>query len=461
MRVTATAAVEALGLRLARRRWCWFDVVPSRGGAEPTVRAGGLSAVAEGGRGDLGPAPGEVPRSALRALRTSTPVIFDEPAPQLGHGPLVRSGLALPLRVEDRVQAVLLLESVRARDLGEAAAARIMPRLQRHGLSWCAARFRAWHRRHFRHDVSLELESAAWSALFSDASRFVPLHTPLTILGPKGAGKTILARWLHFQRAPQVPCMHLWHGGLDRAESEDLGRRVAGECLVIEDLGRLGPEAAQRALGAVEEALAGGAQVLGLTDRVAPSGTAHAAGGGSPADARLGRYFERVILRVPPLSDRRDELAPMCRQLLRAACEEEGLPPCRLTDSALAFLWRQPWPRNVRGLEAFLFKLAALCAGREIDGPEVASIAERYKLSVVRRLPSRHPRRADLMAALELTAKGSGSWNKTRAALYLGWDPDTLVRRMADLRIEDRRTQRAKGASSQNVTDHIHPLDKR
>ena len=40
---------------------------------------------------------------------------------------------------------------------------------------------------------------------------------------------------------------------------------------------------------------------------------------------------------------------------------------------------------------------------------------------------------AQVRAALETTANQRGSVNKTRAALYLGWDPDTLTSRMSDL----------------------------
>ena len=52
-----------------------------------------------------------------------------------------------------------------------------------------------------------------------------------------------------------------------------------------------------------------------------------------------------------------------------------------------------------------------------------------------KRLPSRRPGREDVVSALESTRLESGRINKTRAAQYLGWDPDTLVARMQDLGI--------------------------
>jgi len=51
----------------------------------------------------------------------------------------------------------------------------------------------------------------------------------------------------------------------------------------------------------------------------------------------------------------------------------------------------------------------------------------------VRRASSRQPDPELLRAALAATANLRGTINKTRAALYLGWDPDTLVSRMEEL----------------------------
>ena len=59
-----------------------------------------------------------------------------------------------------------------------------------------------------------------------------------------------------------------------------------------------------------------------------------------------------------------------------------------------------------------------------------------FGATLQQRLPSRHPRETDIRAALAQTRLESGRWNKTRAAAWLGWDPDTLVARMGDLGIE-------------------------
>src|SRR5439155_7661468 len=98
------------------------------------------------------------------------------------------------------------------------------------------------------------------------------------------------------------------------------------------------------------------------------------------------------------------------------------------TDEALALLWRQRWEGNVRELESLVYKLVVLhpIAGSAatVEAHHVLEIAARFSIEIVRRLPSRHPDRADLVAALRVTRKPGGRANKTRAAAFLGWDPD-------------------------------------
>jgi DNA-binding NtrC family response regulator len=106
-----------------------------------------------------------------------------------------------------------------------------------------------------------------------------------------------------------------------------------------------------------------------------------------------------------------------------------------LSDEALALLWRQPWEGNVRELENVLYKLA-LCGAGELSTADVEAVAQRFRLRLVARIPPRDAAPALLEAALRTTRNQCGSPNKTRAALYLGWDPDTLARRLAEAGLE-------------------------
>jgi DNA-binding NtrC family response regulator len=155
--------------------------------------------------------------------------------------------------------------------------------------------------------------------------------------------------------------------------------------------------------------------------------------------ADLAARLDRLTLIVPPLRERREEIpALVVAMATRFAAEEDCAPP-RFTDETLALLWRQPWNENLRGLENVVYKLVLLHGGDEVLPADVTGLRRRFGLELVRKLPSRHPDRRDIVAALRVTRMAGGRMNKTRAALYLGWDPDTLVARMASENVDEEK----------------------
>jgi DNA-binding NtrC family response regulator len=103
----------------------------------------------------------------------------------------------------------------------------------------------------------------------------------------------------------------------------------------------------------------------------------------------------------------------------------------------MAVLWRQPWPENLRGLENIVYKLVLLHGGEAVSPEHLAKLARHFGFELAKKVPSRHPNPRDLAAALRTTRTSGGRMNKTRAALYLGWDPDTLVARMQSEGIDE------------------------
>jgi len=412
----ADTLVAQLGLALGRRGWTFYDVAGAAG--EPRLAYVRFGGAAVGGR-----RAGDAPHSlARRALQSGVAVVRPEPD---GKRSAVRSELALPLRAGARVLGVLSVASERARDLDERAAKRLGARLEALVPAWRAARFQSWHRVHFGADVTVDLRARAWARL-ADAQASLPdLRAPIAVVGPSGAGKEVLVRWLLFERDPGPPRLVRCEPG------EPPGRAVeglrAGDALLLDGFDAWDDASA----GAVEALLTmlprRGVRVLATLcawPRTAVGARARTA-------ARLGRY----ALRVPPLHERRDELPGLLDALLAEAARQEERAAPVLADGARALLWRQSYADNLRGLEAVALALVAHHAGAVVGVEPVRALLEQRGAALVERLPSRHPRRADVEAALRVTRKKSGAWNKTRAALYLGWDPDTLARRMRELGI--------------------------
>jgi DNA-binding NtrC family response regulator len=146
--------------------------------------------------------------------------------------------------------------------------------------------------------------------------------------------------------------------------------------------------------------------------------------------ASLAAALDPLPIVVPPLRERRVEIPALVSVLARNVARRLGLPALALSDEAMASLWRQRWNENVRELKAVVRHLTLAYPGREVVGVEVLTVLRARGLEALERLPTRRATRLDIEQALESTRHGSGSWNLSRAARYLGWDPATLSSRL-------------------------------
>jgi nitrogen regulation protein NR(I) len=78
-----------------------------------------------------------------------------------------------------------------------------------------------------------------------------------------------------------------------------------------------------------------------------------------------------VTIRVPPLRERRDDIAPLVRHFLQKYASEFGLETPALSEDALRLLEAAPWPGNVRELENATRRLLLGARGLSIDAHAV------------------------------------------------------------------------------------------
>lgn len=393
--------------------------------------------------GDRAPAHGrtlardpERARILDRALRAHGWVGFDEPAPELSVHPDSASGAALAFELGGKVRMLIAIESSRRRDFRPEDLERWRARAATRAAEFAAAEFRAWHRRTYQHDVWLG--SGAWLARRLDEVLAAGnSRAPIALVGPSGSGKCVLARWLHFERGgdrrgPTVLAESSW---VD-SDAAPASRGASGATTWLVPRADGWSTDAQSGLlrwitGVAKEQAEAGERVI-VTLSNSPAELAER----KVWSRELAAVFAPLELRVLALSERRHEIPGLFSSLLRRGAEREGRPAPELTDDALACLWRREWRRNVRELEAVAYRLVLSAAGREVDARTLVLELERMGLDVPDKLPSRRAERAWLVQALETTRHSSGSANKTRAAAYLGWDPDTLVTKLRSFGID-------------------------
>ncbi len=146
---------------------------------------------------------------------------------------------------------------------------------------------------------------------------------------------------------------------------------------------------------------------------------------------RADLYYRLAVfpIRVPPLRERRDDIAPLARHFLALHGEREHKRDCTLAADALDLLATHAWPGNVRELENEMLRALALSeAGDEIPAarlsPRVAELIEpgrelvadgeplrvtlaRFETWLLRKSLAGHGgRRAETARALGLTREG-------------------------------------------------------
>jgi len=140
---------------------------------------------------------------------------------------------------------------------------------------------------------------------------------------------------------------------------------------------------------------------------------------------RFDLYYRLSVFKivVPPLRDRREDIALLARHLL----DREGFVDVVLADDALAALYQHPWPGNVRELRNVVLRAAASCSGRLITARDLmleAGIDAGKALAP----PARRSRGIDkeqLLQALEQCG-----WNKSHVAKLLSVHWTTVHRAM-------------------------------
>lgn len=150
-----------------------------------------------------------------------------------------------------------------------------------------------------------------------------------------------------------------------------------------------------------------------------------------------------IQIRVPPLRERMEDLAPISARVLERIATDAGVEPVpQLTAQALAALGRYSFPGNVRELENLLHRALALSGG---DGIDVADLGLPEAMLEAEEVPEAAVDTADLAQGVPLPAEALGQAPlPSDLATYL----DEVEKRLLLRALEQYRNNRtAAGAS--------------
>jgi two-component system nitrogen regulation response regulator NtrX len=313
--------------------------------------------------------------------------------------------------------------------------------------------------------VELIGTSVSVSQLKQSIDKIAPTNSRVMILGPSGSGKELVARLIH------------------RKSSRAGGPFVVVNAAAITpermEVALFGTESAashERKVGALEEAHGG---ILYL-DEVAdmPRGTQskilrvlvdqqfERVGGTKrvKVDVRIlsstARNLEELIaagefredlfhrlavvpVRVPSLSERREDIPFLVDTFMRQISEQAGIRNRRIGDDALAVIQAHTWPGNIRQLRNYMERLMILARS---DGPETVISADMLPDDVSDMLPktsaagSNHIMTLPLREARELFERdyliaqiNRFGGNISRTAEFVGMERSALHRKLKSL----------------------------
>ncbi len=286
----------------------------------------------------------------------------------------------------------------------------------------------------------------------------------VTLVGESGTGKEVLARRIHDlshrRSGPFVPinCAAIPESlfeselfGHERGAFTGATERVRGKVeassggtLFLDELGELPLSLQAKLLRFLESRrfMRVGGSVKVTVDTRLVCATLRPL----ELDVQAGRFradlyyrIEGITLDVPPLRDRRADIAPLAHHFLAELSGLHGVRPPKLGRAALAALQRYPWPGNVRQLRNAIERLCLLRAGKSariVDLPRALQKSTSAEAPGSKRsleIPLDQPLDESIHEILLAVLEAEGG-NRSRTAERLGLSLRTVQRHLARAR---------------------------
>ncbi len=292
-------------------------------------------------------------------------------------------------------------------------------------------------------------ESAAMRPVLQLIERVAPSDANVLITGEHGTGKEVVAQWIHAaspRAARTLVAVNL--GGLSEglfesemfghvkgaftdARADRIGRfeLAEGGTLLLDEIGTLELRQQAKLLRVLESGeveRVGASRARKLDVRILSATNADLS-----AETAAGRFREDLLfrlntieIRLPPLRERGDDIAPLAEHFLRRYAGRYRKPLAGFEPEALDALRVHSWPGNVRELDHTLERAVLMAPGPRVR-PADLGLRGGGALTRLEDLPLEEVERVLIRKALE---RHGG--NVSQAAKALGLSRSALYRRL-------------------------------
>jgi len=238
-------------------------------------------------------------------------------------------------------------------------------------------------------------ESGGMQKIKETIEKVGPSEARVLITGPNGTGKELVARWLHAKSqrssAPivEVNCAAIpselieselfghEKGAFTSAHKQRIGKfeQANGGTLFLDEIGDMSLSAQAKVLRALQEnkiTRVGGDKEIKVDVRVVAATNKDLRREIAEKKFREDLYHRLavIIIQVPPLNERLDDIPLLAGHFIDSICNEYGVASKKITPNALKALQDVNWTGNIRELRNVIERLIIL-SDKEITEQDV------------------------------------------------------------------------------------------
>jgi transcriptional regulator with AAA-type ATPase domain len=309
--------------------------------------------------------------------------------------------------------------------------------------------------------VGIITRDPALLAVFRDLEKAARSSLPILVTGEPGTGKELFARAAH-RLSPRAggPFVAVNMAAIpaDLFESELFGHvrgsftgavadrkglfeQANGGTIFLDEVGELRPEHQSKLLRVLQDKSfyrVGAARPTLVDVRVVTASNRDLERGTAEGWFREDLYFrlKGLVVRLPPLRDRRQDIPLLAGHFVREAAAELGRTPPALSEAALVALGRYEWPGNARELHNCLRQALALADGGIVTAVLAALRRHGFDMQeTARALGWDRSTVTQRLKGLGFRALVEADGDRARAALALAGDP--ALSRAVELKLRE------------------------
>ena len=240
-------------------------------------------------------------------------------------------------------------------------------------------------------------ESAPILKIRETIDKVAPTDARIMIMGENGVGKELVARWIHEKssrnKGPliEVNCAAIpgelieselfghEKGSFTSAVKQRIGKfeQAHGGTLFLDEIGDMSLNAQAKVLRALQEGKitrVGGDKDITVDVRVIAATNKDLLQEVDEKQFRLDLYHRLsvIIIHVPSLNDRKDDIPLLVEKFLTDICADYGIAPKDIDEDALKALQENNWTGNIRELRNVVERLVIL-SGKNITTDDIYS----------------------------------------------------------------------------------------